>query len=262
MRFSLSGSTKSVFCHTFSSEFSLNGSTKSVFVHTKKMLSVFVSQAPLHLKLLNFVLPMVCKRNIEFQAEEPKVHVLYTKMETLLKTIVSLYMNEDYVDQTDVEFLEFVEKTKDNEKNWEPLHRVDLGHVVTADLASLSSVLPINGINNFRTQCRQFLIVLGEQIYKRFPFKEKSVKVLKQLSFIDPVNLHETESIAEVADFFGIDVESAYIEFKQLKKMFSRDVKTDMAIFWEKVRTAKSADDSPEFKLILDIVDRVFVLPH
>ena len=71
----------------------------------------------IYLHFLNFVLPIVYKRNEEFQTEKPKIHLLHKEMETLFKTIVSCYLNEDYVDRTDPKFIEFAGITKDNERN-------------------------------------------------------------------------------------------------------------------------------------------------
>ena len=216
----------------------------------------------IYLHFLNFVLPMVCKRNEEFQTEKPKIHLLHKKMETLFKRVVSCYLNEDYVDRTDPKFIEFAQITKDNERNWELLHKIDLGPVVAVDLASLPPSISATEINEFRSKCRQLLIILAKEIYKRFPFMERSVKMLKQLGFIEPEILKETRNISKVAHFFEFDVEEFYGEFRKMKKMFKHDMDKDGTIFWQKVRAAKFADGSAEFPLILQIIDRSNVLPH
>lgn len=47
----------------------------------------------LSLEFLSFVLKLVCKRNREFQSEE----TLYKQMESLFKTIVGMYLKEEYL---------------------------------------------------------------------------------------------------------------------------------------------------------------------
>ena len=233
-----------------------NADAKRIFDRLKVRWTI------LYLYFLNFVLPLGCKRNEVFQAEKPKIHLLHRKMETLFKTVVSLYLNEDYINRADSEFIEFAEITKDNERNWKPLHKVNLGPLVTADLACLPPSISVTEINVFRSKCRQLLITLAKEIYKRFPFMERSVKLLKQLGFIEPEILKETQNISEVADFFGFDVQEVHLEFKKMKKMFTHDMDKDGLTFWQKVRAVKFDDGSAEFPLILQIIERVNVLPH
>lgn len=233
-----------------------NTEAKSIFEQLRNRFTL------LYLHFLNFILPVVCKRNLEFQSISPKIHTLHKKMETLLKSVARCYMKEDYVDSTDAEFLNVVTRTKETEQFWEPLHRVDLGPTVTAELASLPSSITAAEINTFRSNCRQFLISLAEQICRRFPFADKSTKLLKALDFIEPINLKDRRNIAEVSSFFGFNTENVHAEFRVMKNMFKNDLEADPDVFWKKVKSVQHADGSPEFPLINEIVENVTVLPH
>lgn len=239
----------------------------------------------LYLKFLNYILPIVCKRNIEFQSETPKIPKLYRSMEQLFKTVVGCYMKEDYVDRTDPEFIEF-EKENDT---WEPLRNVDFGPYVLKEFPKLrqeavaadedikksQNKLPDKhqphrlkdldeDIIKFQKTCRQFLITLASQIYKRFPFREKPIQMLKYISFLDPILLKEFRSISCIAEFFKMDIEEAHRDFKELKRTFIHNTETDFIKFWKKVRivASLSGEESGQFRIVLEIVDRIMVLPH
>ena len=81
-------------------------------------------------------------------------------MDTLFKTVVSWYLNKDYIDRIDPEFIVFAEITKDNERNWEPLYKVHLVPLVAADLSCLPPRIFVAEINVFHRKCRQLLITL------------------------------------------------------------------------------------------------------
>lgn len=232
-----------------------NGSATSIL---NKMKSLWTK---LYLHFLDFVLPIINEKNRLFQSEEPKIHQLHGQMDSLFKTICRMYLKEDYVDRMDIEDLDF-SLGKNNEENLEPLRNLDLGPVVTVELMKLASNFPVSEIEKFRSCCRNFFVVFLEELYKRFPFKEPSVKLIRQLGFIDPVNLKDTKNIHMVADFFKKNVVDVHAEFRKLKDIFRHKCDTDIITFWRKVEAEVRADGSSEFPLILDIVRRARVLPH
>lgn len=219
----------------------------------------------LYLQFLNYILPLVCKRNEEFQAERPKIHLLHKKMASLFRSIVSCYLKEDYVYDHEPEDIDYATMTKENEENWEPLRKIYLGPVVSAELGNLPASIPVRDIDGFRAKCRSCLIVLAQQIELRFPFKSSHVKLLREIGFVDPIVLKTTRDISIVANFFGHDLESVHQEFRQLKSMFRAELrKEDITTehFWNLVKNVTDKNGNSEFDLILKIVKRIFVLPH
>ena len=171
-------------------------------------------------------------------------------------------MDEDYVDRTDIEFIDFQEKNVDNARYWEHLRKVDLGPVVAADMSCLPPTTSVNDIDKFRTVCREFFISLASEIYKRFPFNDRSVRVLKAISFVEPECIKDHRNISAIARFFGYDVENVHKEFRTSKTMFKDEHSLEAKRFWKKVRSLENTDNTPEFPLIMEIVDRIAVLLH
>lgn len=112
----------------------------------------------LYLQFLSHILPLVCNRNKEFQSETPKIHTLYNKMFTLFKTITSFYLEDDYVERTDLELLAYCNsmRNEENTRCWVHSRSIDLGPVITEELVYLLAKLPANDIEEFRMSCRLF----------------------------------------------------------------------------------------------------------
>jgi hypothetical protein len=198
----------------------------------------------LYYEFLSFILKLVCKKNLEFQCESLKIHVLYEKM--FFKTVVAMYLKDEYVDQTDKEFIEFKEKTEANARNWVPLSAINIGPTAKAGLLSLR-IASTRDKEAFMDRCRQILIALANGIYSRFPFPSPEIQFLKNLSWIDPKEIGRTRDVTDVAHFFHLDVEDVHRKFKTLKRMFKNDIETDMSKFWNKVAGVVNADSSVEF---------------
>jgi hypothetical protein len=214
----------------------------------------------LYLEFLSFVLKLVTKRNREFQSESPKIYRLHSQMSSFLKTIVSMYMREEYVDNTDIEFLEFQVKTNENADNWERTLNIDIGPAAKADLHSLNASLKDQ--EGFRNTCRSFLIELAVQTNVRFPFNSSEVKLLQKMQFLDPTSLKTIRDISIVANFFKFDVEEVHTQFRCLKRIFKNETETDVAAFWRKVENYVDGEGNSEFPLILQLVKLCLLLPH
>lgn len=55
---------------------------------------------------------------------------------------------------------------------------------------------------DFQTKCLEFYIELVKQIFSRFPFNSKEVLILKDLSFLNPENINNVESLGSIAQHF------------------------------------------------------------
>ncbi len=127
----------------------------------------------IYLEFLAHVLRIVNNENVEFQADETKIHSLYSKMKTIFKSVLGMYMDEEYIDNYDTECIKFEKK---NDK-WLPVERIDIGCTAKADLNSLTSCKAEDKYI-FRKVCQEFLIELAKQINMRFPIKERNIKML------------------------------------------------------------------------------------
>ncbi len=178
-------------------------------------------------------------------------------METLFKSVLDMYMDEKYIDNYDAEFIEFEKK---NDK-WLPVERIDIGPTAKADLNSLTNCKAEDKYM-FCKVCQEFLVELAKQINMRFPFKERNIKMLRDLQFIDPQNLKNIKDITEVSHLFGYDVVAVHNEYKKLRRTFKRDLETDIFNFWKKIQLYHNENGEVEFPLCLQIVQRVLLLPH
>lgn len=215
-----------------------------------------------YLQLLAYILPIVNARNVEFQSENPKIHEVYGKMESLFKAIVDNYINSDFVQRTDAEFILFHEQTSENAKYWLPLSKVFLGPLLKADLACLPPGVPAQKFVDFRQKCREFYITLATEISNRFPFKNLEMKMLQELEFMDPMTLPCVRDISITARFFNMDIERIAQEFKEVKIMYKNSGAIDSSKFWERVKKAQRGDDSLQFPLISQLIEKLEVLPH
>lgn len=51
----------------------------------------------IYLQFLHYILPIVNRYNQEFQSEDSKIHLLYSKMETLYLRILSFYIDDKFL---------------------------------------------------------------------------------------------------------------------------------------------------------------------
>lgn len=211
----------------------------------------------MYLEFLKYALGLVCRKNQEFQAQEPKIHQLYEKMEYLFKTVVKSFMDENDVDMYDPQYVDFK-----NEKLWLPVREIYLGAVVNAKLRALPPTVSVAHIDSFRTSCRTFMLTLAEQIYQRFPFGEPSVQLLKEFDFLDPEKIMKKRCLGMLPIFFNVDPEELQEEFRQFKTLMKIHTDMESSTFWTKVCDTKAHDGTLIFPKMKTIYSKVCVLPH
>jgi hypothetical protein len=59
----------------------------------------------LHLAFLSYILDIMCKINMEFQAEKPKIHKLHNKMVSFYKILLWNYLKRNYVNSTNIDIV-------------------------------------------------------------------------------------------------------------------------------------------------------------
>jgi len=60
-----------------------------------------------YLNFLDFILPIITDVNIEFQSAKSKVHKLYSKIETMYKTVLSFFIKSEYLEITNVSQIQY-----------------------------------------------------------------------------------------------------------------------------------------------------------
>lgn len=210
----------------------------------------------LYLKFLDFILPLITDRNQEFQAEKPLVSLLYSKMETLYRSILELYIDERFLEGASVRDIQYR-----NPENFVKLDKVDLGPRVNAEIRLLNIAPAL--VTAFRTKCLNFLTELARQIYSRFPFRKSEIDILQYTSFIVPSNIIDVKSISPLVSFLGLDIVKIDAEYKNFRRHFKNDVTIDDPDrFWNKVRNCKTGNDELMYPHILDLYDRIRIFPH
>lgn len=96
----------------------------------------------------------------------------------------------------------------------------------------------------FLRTCLNFYVELMKQINARFPFNELDIRMLKEVSFIDPTTLSSVKSIATSSNFFQINILQVDQEFRQFRLQFKDDTTKDIDEFWKKVKSYKKSDGS------------------
>lgn len=124
-----------------------------------------------YLECLNTVLPYVIDVNLEFQSEKPKIHLLYSRVSTLFKTIAECYLKPEYVKNTPLDQIEFK-----NPRHFVTLNNVYMGPKIAAKFCT-NQFTEIQK-TDFTKRCIEFYIELLSQICKRFPFNSELIKGL------------------------------------------------------------------------------------
>lgn len=93
-------------------------------------------------------------------------------MESLYKSILELYVDERYLDGSDVRDIQYR-----NPENFVALQKVDPGPRVNAELRNIHC--PPAEVIGSQTKCLNFLVELSHQIYQRFPFRSAEVDILQ-----------------------------------------------------------------------------------
>jgi hypothetical protein len=118
----------------------------------------------------------------------------------------------------------------------------------------------------FLNGCRMFYIELIAQIFQRFPFNEDDVHALKMLSFMNPANIKDIETIAPAAAYFQdrikVDVEELENEFRHLQNSTAFNFNDEPLKFWLNIARAIRGDNSSMFPELSTFVRFILTLPH
>lgn len=101
----------------------------------------------LYLQFLNYILPIINEKNLLFQSEQPRIHLLHGKMASLCQTIGRMYLKESYIDLHDIEDIDFSVSAEENKENVEPSRNLDLGPIVTSESIKMSARVSLSDID-------------------------------------------------------------------------------------------------------------------
>jgi len=142
----------------------------------------------MYFEFLEFILPVITDLNAEFQSEKPKVYLLYSRMAESYKFILGCYIRDNILKSIDISELQYR-----NPVNFKSNDDIYFGPQVAA--AFSNNILNSRDKIVFQTKCLEFYIELAKQIYTRFPFNSKEMKILKAMSFLDPKNIGNVASL-------------------------------------------------------------------
>lgn len=170
----------------------------------------------MYLHFLDWVLPFITKLNIEFQSEQPKVFLLYSRMEETYRAILGCYMKSDYLQTTAVEKIQFR-----NPSNFVALEEVNLGARCNAILSKVDFKMAEGNLKTFRINCLNMYVELAHELYQRFTFGSEHCQFLKYTNFIVPQNIQTIQSIAPagsiVEKILDLDLNALDREWLSLK---------------------------------------------
>ncbi|CAH1114743.1 unnamed protein product [Psylliodes chrysocephalus] len=140
-----------------------------------------------------YILPYITNLNLEMQSEQPKVHLLYSKIKELFQIILEMFDTPKYLNNNKDDYTKIDYK---NPANLLPLENIYLGGAVTAFI--LENDIPENELKKFRITCLEFYQELLNQISIRFSFQRSD---LKEMCILSPriVLSRKSQSITPLA---------------------------------------------------------------
>lgn len=219
-----------------------------------------------YLEFMEFILPYIMDVNVEFQAESPRIHLLYSRMTTLLKTILEFYIKPRYLQNLNLSTIEY-----SNPNLFMKIEDIYLGSKIAGKF-STNQFSELQK-NDFRKRCLEFYIELMTQLFKRFPVNSSLCQDLKLLEFIYPPNIKKIQSLGPVYNSVifknyidnvnDLDREWRLLRNNEQLNDFENFGDTEnVAIFWKKVIKTKRGDGSLCFPNLTKLIELVFTLPH
>lgn len=225
----------------------------------------------MYLQFLDFILPYITDLNKEMQAEKPKIYTLYSRVESVYRSILEMFIKKESLELTPLESINYK-----NPDNLLPMEQIYFGGGVIATLTSMPDIPPAE-LDKFRTSCVMFYQELLDQIKSRFNLRETSLQLMgaidpesvmnSNVSSIIPLAL-EFKHVINENEFNNLDKEwrilpNIHLERqKLLKSTLATNTKVDFNDFWQIVSHQENGMEQPMFPLIIKLVDHIATLPH
>lgn len=225
----------------------------------------------LYLTFLSYILPLITKMNQEFQSEKPKLYAVYTRLETISRTILKNFMKSDYIDKKiDNDKVPIFEINEQNAREYKSLKDIYLGYKT----AEILHTLDLNDnevkrkVHELRINCLAYYIELFGQIKKRF----QNLETYKCFTCLDPkVALDNGFSIVDLLVKFshlaaGGDTEQISSEYREICNLDHRIKEKlkplSMEEFWFELYNLKNADGDRCYSKLCLFVFNIMSLPH
>lgn len=232
------------------------------------MRDPFVKQ---FLHFLQWVLPKFVDLNELFQSDHALITIVYSKMCTSYKDLLSTYMDKSYLDRTPLDQIDPTDTSK-----FISLHNIYLGVKVLkgfseSDILSCPNKVAME--KHFRERCRNFIIKGCSEMKKRFDFSLESpfakmtcLNPQEALSIKRPESLNALiEVIPRICD--PLDLDHVQLLDDQWRLLIQQEVGKDIQEleadkFWAIIRDHKDLAGKQLFKELGLFACSVMSLPH
>ena len=199
--------------------------------------------------------------NKEFQSETVQIHVAYSNLCRLFRTILSNYIKKSVVMETsDVFSVKF-----NDPNNFLPQLEFHFGSKVETSLGR--DVIPESELSSFKVNCFNFYLELATQIYRRLSGMNT---IMPLLSVCDP-NVVKAETVKSLVPLFSKfpqliteeDYDECNDEWRNLPFHFDKFKELSNPVkFWYEVAKLKQADGQSLFPKLSQLMLNLLVLPH
>lgn len=234
----------------FQGEYLIDQKAKSIFDGINNPLF------ELYLNFLDYSLPILNSLNLSFQSEKPQIHLLYSKMSMAYKTILEFYIKPAYLNNTELDKIQYR-----NHNYFLETENIYLGGKCMAYMSNSNDCKLSNcEKNTFIKNCLNFYIECAHQLFKRFPFNSNNVKCLKALSFLNPQNVKNINSVGPAAQYFetslGINLNDIDREWRQLRNV-DLDFDLELLEFWKVVVHLNDGSGKIMFPVLSKLIEEV-----
>lgn len=109
-----------------------------------------------------------------------------------------------------------------------------------------------------RTTCQDFLVTLASEIKARFPFNDEKFRALRDLRFLEPVNIVSVKNVARVCNMLGYSEEEMVLtnnEYKSFRLAVRTDTNLNYTDFWREM-------ENSSYTRILHLKNLIQILSH
>jgi hypothetical protein len=246
----------------FTSEVNEDNKLESAVAIYNKMQNVF---SKLYLLFLDYILPYITDLNREMQSEKPKIYTLYSRVESVLTTILDMFIRKHYLEKNSVYEID----------HWDPyillpLNEVYLGGTVTEYIKTHKDI-PEQELDKFKLSCLKFYQELVDQIKKRISFDNYALKEMSALIPKNVVNKKIPSIIPLALQFPNVisknelnDIDREWRLIPNCDININIDSKNSISFtkFWDQVTRMENNLEQPMFPLVIKLVNFISILPH
>lgn len=212
----------------------------------------------LYYYFLEWILPKLTTLNEKFQSDQVVVVGLHKKMCESYKEILSIYLNQDYVNRTPLNVI-----NPNNSRYFINPINIHLG----ANVLNHKSKLSKQELDKFLIHVRKFLITTCEELKKRYDFDHP---LLSKLHIFAPRFINKPCSILDVISLVPRIVtrnetcraDTINDQWKHFVLYAEKPAITDFCAYWANVYNMQDLDGNYLYKDLVKFIFELFTLPH